>query len=106
MLRGKAREFLAGLGNGLGHFFQNVVAAFVGLLHGGTHDLGGEAGDLDVHLYAGDAFGSTGNLEVHVAKGVFVTENVGEHDELVAFLDQAHGHAGHRGADGHASVHE
>ena len=32
-------------------------------------------------------------------------EDVGEDYELVAFLDEAHGNAGHRGADRHARVH-
>ena len=106
MLGRVARQFLARLGQGLGHLGQDVQAAFVGLLHGLAHDVGGQAGDLDVHLHAGDAFGGTGDLEVHVAQGVFIAQDVGEHDELVAFLDQAHGHTGHRGADGDTGIHE
>lgn len=76
------------------HLAEDVLAAFVGLGQGGLHDFGRDAFDLDVHLEGGHAFGGTGHLEVHVAEMVFVTENVGEDGELVAFLDEAHGHAG------------
>ena len=99
-------ELRAGAGEDLGHLAEDVQAAFVGLAHGCAHDVGGEAFDLDVHLDAGDAFGRAGNLEVHVAHGVLVAEDVGEDDELVAFLDEAHGNARHGSADRHARVHE
>jgi hypothetical protein len=52
--------------------------------------------DLDVHLQRGDAVFGTGDLEVHVAQVIFVTENVGQDGELVAFLDEAHGDTGNR----------
>ena len=61
-----------------------------------AHDLLGDAGDLDVHLQRGDAVLGAGDLEVHVAEVILVAEDVGQHGELVAFLDQAHGDAGHR----------
>ena len=51
-------------------------------------------------------FCGTGHLEVHVAEVVFVTEDVGQHDEVVAFLDQAHRDAGDRRLDRHAGVHQ
>lgn len=93
-------------GHGLGHDVENVQAGHTGLFHGTGHDFGGKTVDLDVHLNGADAFGGTGDLEVHVAQGVFIAQDVGEHDELVAFLDQAHGHTGHRGADGDTGIHE
>jgi hypothetical protein len=37
---------------------------------------------------------------------IFVTEDVGQHGELVALLDQAHGDAGHVRLHRHASVHQ
>jgi hypothetical protein len=36
---------------------------------------------------------------------VLVTEDVGQHREAVAFLDEAHGHAGHVRLQRHAGVH-
>ena len=60
------------------------------------HDLLGDRGDLDVHLQRGDALVGAGDLEVHVAEMILVAEDVGQHGEAVALLDQAHGDAGHR----------
>jgi hypothetical protein len=40
-----------------------------------------------------------GHLEVHVAEVILVAEDVGQHDEVVAFLDQAHRDAGDRRLD-------
>ena len=37
---------------------------------------------------------------------VLVTEDVGQHGELVAFLDQTHGDASHRGLDRYTGVHQ
>jgi hypothetical protein len=47
-----------------------------------------------------------GHLEVHVAEVILVAEDVGQHREAVAFLDQAHRDAGHRRLDRHAGVHQ
>ena len=47
-----------------------------------------------------------GDLEVHVAQVVFHALDVGQDAVALAFLDQAHGHAGHRGLDRHAGVHQ
>ena len=70
------------------------------------HDLAGDAVDLDVHLQRIDAVVGTGDLEVHVAEVILVTEDVGQHGELVAFLDQAHRDTGDRRLDRHAGVHQ
>ena len=51
------------------------------------------------HLRAGD-------LEVHVAEMILVTENVGEHREALALEDQAHGDTRHRTAQGHTRIHQ
>ena len=106
MLRGKAGEFAARGGQSLGHFTQHMQARLPGLTHGRAHDFRGEAGDLDVHLHGGHAVSRAGDLEVHIAKRVFIPQNVGKDDEFFAFLDQSHGHAGDRRADGHARIHE
>jgi hypothetical protein len=42
-----------------------------------------DAGDLDVHLQRGDAHFGAGDLEVHVAEVIFVTQDVGENGEAV-----------------------
>ncbi len=47
-----------------------------------------------------------GDLEVHVAEVVFVTEDVGEHREAAAFEHEAHGDARDRRLDRHAGVHQ
>ena len=39
---------------------------------------------------AANAVGGAGDLEIHVAEMILVTEDVGQHDEVVAFLDQTH----------------
>src|SRR3712207_7217622 len=46
------------------------------------------------------------SLEVHVAEVVLDAGDVGEHDVVVALLDEAHRDAGDRRLDRHAGVHE
>ena len=53
-----------------------MLAAALGLTKSNLHDLFGDAGDLDIHLQRGDAVGCTGNLEVHVAEMILITQNV------------------------------
>ena len=96
-----ARRVLAELGARRGqrlrHLAEDVHAAVACAWSSATaHDLLGDAGDLDVHLQRGDALLGAGDLEVHVAEVVLVAEDVGEHREALAFLDQAHGDAGDR----------
>jgi hypothetical protein len=83
-----------------------VQTASLGLLQCLLHDLFGDAFDLDVHLQGGDALSGTGDLEVHVAQVIFVTQDVGQDDEALAFLDQTHGDTRHRRLDRHAGVHQ
>ncbi|MPM72084.1 hypothetical protein SDC9_119057 [bioreactor metagenome] len=71
-----------------------------------AHDLSSDALDLDVHLQGGDALGGTGNFEVHIAQMIFCTLNIGQDNEILAFLDQTHGHTGYGCLDGYTSVHE
>ena len=63
-------------------------------------------GDLDVHLQGGDAVRGAGDLEVHVAEVILDAGDVGQDDEVVALLDQAHRDAGDRARDGHAGGHQ
>ncbi len=69
------------------------------------HDLLLQAGDLDVHLNGCDALRCTAHLEVHVAEMVLVTEDVGQDGVLLAFHDEPHRDACHRGLDGDTRVH-
>src|SRR3546814_16758577 len=41
-----------------------------------------------------------------VAQVVLIAENVGQHSEIVAFLDEAHGDARHRPLQRHARIHQ
>src|SRR5690606_2947636 len=95
----------AGRTQRLGHLAQDVRAAGLRLLQRLGHDLLGDAGDLDVHLQAGDARFGARDLEVHIAQVILVTEDIGEHGELAAFQDQAHGDARNRTGDGNAGIH-
>src|SRR5215217_8238806 len=93
-------------GDGIGHLAQDVDTTTLGLLERDLHDLLGDAGDLDVHLERGDADFGTSHLEVHVAEVVFITQDVGQHGELLAFQDQAHGNASDRAGQRHAGIHQ
>uniref|UniRef100_A0A0N4ZCV4 NAD-specific glutamate dehydrogenase n=1 Tax=Parastrongyloides trichosuri TaxID=131310 RepID=A0A0N4ZCV4_PARTI len=92
--------------HGLRHFVEDVEATGRSLRQSLFHDLFGDAVDLDVHLQAGDAFRGTGYLEIHIAEVIFVTQDVGQNCEALAFLDQAHGDTGNRRLHRHAGVHQ
>ena len=97
---------VAGLREHLVHLAEDMQTRVVRLLEGGLHDLLGDTVDLDVHLQRGHPVGGAGDLEVHVAEVVLVTEDVGQHREAVAFLDQAHGDAGYRRRHRHTGIHQ
>src|SRR5918993_169915 len=105
-----ARSMLAELGTGRGerlvHLFEDVGAAFLGLIERDAHDLLGDAGDLDVHLEGRDALLRSGHLEVHVAEVILVAENVGQDRIALTLEDEAHGDARHRTAQRHARIHQ
>ncbi len=88
------------------HHFQDVQTSTTSLLQSNLHDLFGDAFDLDVHLQRGHTFGGTGYFEVHVAQVIFVTQNVGQHDETFFFLHQTHGDTGNGGLDRHTGIHQ
>jgi len=75
-------------------------------IHRHAHDFFRDARDLDVHLQRGDALVGAGHLEVHVAKVVFIAEDVGQHFEAVIFEDQPHCDARNRARQRHAGVHQ
>ena len=100
------RQLAAGLAQCLRHLAQDVRAAVMCLCQRDLHDLLGDAGDLDVHLKAGDALRRARHLEVHVAQMILVAQDVAEHREVLAFQDQAHRDAADRALDRHARVHQ
>src|SRR3954470_18677132 len=104
--RGELGELLARGADRLMHLAEDERASLLGLLEGVAHDLERDARDLDVHLQRGDALLGAGDLEVHVAEVVFHAGDVGQHDVVVALLDQAHGDAGDRPLERHAGVHQ
>ena len=104
-------EILAGSGKRAEHGLKDFNAGLAGLMDGGLGDLEGETVDLQVELEAGDALGGAGDLEVHVAEMVFLTDDVGDGRPLgdctVGVLGhEADGNAGNGSDDGHAGVHE
>src|SRR6185312_11097141 len=86
--RRKFAELFTCTGERLRHFAEDVNPARMRLIERDTHDLFGDAGDLDVHLQRGHAVRRTRNLEVHIAEVVFIAENVGQDGEVLAFLDE------------------
>ena len=90
----------------LGHLAEDEQPALARLRERVAQDLEGDAGDLDVHLERGDPVLRAGDLEVHVAEVVLDAGDVGEDGVVVALLDEAHGHAGDRGLQRHARVHQ
>src|SRR4029077_18648790 len=91
-------------GQGFRHFTQDVDAPFLGLAERDLHDLLGNAGDLDVHLQRGDADIGAGDLEVHVAEMILVTEDVRQHREARPFQNEAHGDPRRRPFQGNARI--
>jgi len=77
-----------------------------GLVECLPQDVAGEIVDLDVHLHGGHALFGPADLEVHVAGVVFIAEDIGEDDHLVALLQEPHGDPGDGGADRNPGIHQ
>ena len=92
--------------DGFHHRLHDEGAAFLCLSQSAGKDVDGKALGLVVHLESRDAVLSAANLEVHVAQEVFQALDVGEDDDIVAFLDKAHCDAGDGCLDRHASIHQ
>ena len=88
------------------HELQDMQPPFARLRQRDRHDFLRDALDLDVHLERRDTAVGARNLEVHVAQVILVAEDVGQHGEAVAFLDQAHRDAGNVRLRRHAGVHQ
>src|SRR6185437_14261248 len=104
--RGELRELLARRADHVGHLAEDERARLFGLGERVAQDLEGHAGDLDVHLQRRDAAVGAGDLEVHVAEVVLDAGDVGQHDVVLALLDQTHRNPGDGPLDRHAGVHQ
>ncbi len=71
-----------------------------------SHDLTVNTFDFDVHLQSGNALAGSYNLEVHITKMILITQNIGENNDLVTFLDKSHGNTGNRGLDWNTGIHQ
>ena len=100
------RDFGARVRQRFLHQVQDMHAPLARLRQRDRHDFLGDALDLDVHLQRGDAAVGACNLEVHVPQMILVAEDVGEHREAVAVLDQAHGDARDVRLHRNARIHE
>ena len=88
------------------HLLQDVHPSPLRLRQRLAHDLGCDAGHLDIHLQGGNSLARSGDFEIHVAVMIFGPGNVAQDRVLVAFLHQSHGHACHRSRQGHACIHQ
>ena len=105
-LRRAVGKPVAGRGQRLGHLAKDMKTSVFRLVERDLHDFRRDRGDLDVHLQRGHTGFGTGHLEVHVAEMILVTENVRQHGEGIAFLDQAHRDAGHRTIQRNTGIHQ
>ena len=91
----------------LGHLAEDVQAAVPWPAPAPTFMISSVMPSILMSICSADTpFGGTGDLEVHVAEVIFVAEDVGQHDEVVAFLDQAHRDTRDRRLDRHAGIHQ
>src|SRR5581483_1887180 len=104
--RRERRELRARAFDALLHDVEDVEPRLARLVERDLHDALVDRLDLQVHLQRGHALVGAGHLEVHVAEMILVAEDVGEHGEAVAFLDQSHRDAGDVRLDRHARIHQ
>ena len=100
------RDFGARVRKRFLHQVQDVHAPFARLRQRDRHDLLRDALDLDVHLQRGYAAVRARDLEIHVAQVILIAENVGEHRETIALLDESHRDARDVCFSRHAGVHQ
>ena len=89
-----------------GHIGQHLHASIECLLKSSSKNVGRDAVDLGVHLQCSYEVSCTADLEVHVAHGIFGTEDVGDRDVLAIFVDETHGDTGNRSCNRYTSVHQ
>ncbi len=85
---------------------DDVHASLSGLSQRLAQNILGQAVNLDVHLHGGYALFRTAYLEVHITGMIFIAQNVGQNNDLIAFLEEPHGNARHDIFHGHPTVHQ
>ena len=90
----------------LEHRLHDKSATLLSLSQSTGQNINRKTLGLVVHLECSDAMLRTANFKVHVAKEVFKTLNVGEDDDVIAFLDKTHCNASDGSLDRHASIHQ
>ena len=105
-LGGGGAYLVAGSGDGVVHDLKDLQASVAGLGQGGGQHIGGDTVDLGVELQSGHELRGAGHLEVHVTKGIFGAQDVGQGGVLAIGKHQPHGDTGHRRLDGHPGVHQ
>ncbi len=104
--RSGVAQLLARLGEFAEHGGKDISTSLMRLSESTTEDFGRQAAGLVVHLQSSDALFGAAHLEVHVTEEVLKTLDVGQDDDVVAFLDKAHGNAGNGSLDRHARIHQ
>ena len=90
----------------LGHFAKDMHPPCFRLRKRLFHDFRGDPCNLDVHLQRGDPRFSACHFEIHVAKVIFITKDIGQNSVgAIFFQDQTHGHTRNRGFQRHACIH-
>ncbi len=69
------------------HFTQDMQTAYFGLGQSRAHDLTINTVDFDIHLQGRDTFTGTDHLEIHITKMIFITQYIGQDNNLLALLD-------------------
>ena len=66
------------------HDIEYLHDPFLSLNNGPGHGVLCNALDLNIHLNSGNSFSCPGNLEIHIAEVVFITQDIGEDDFRVS----------------------
>ena len=89
------------------HLAKDFHACFASLFERCTNDVFTNAIDLKVQLNTGHAFWRTSYLKVHIAKMIFVADDVSQQDPvLISVLDQANADTRHRVGQRNTSSHQ
>ena len=99
-------DVFTGLADGLGHFIENVNPTFASLAQSFCHDFPADGVDLGVHLECCDSVFGSRDLEVHVAKVIFVAQDVRQNGEVIAFLDEPHRNASYGSFERNTRIHQ
>ena len=105
--RSVAADLAARARNAGEHLTQDLHPCFASLFKRCANDFFADPVDLEIELDPGDSVLGTGDLEVHIAVMVFVTEDVGEEDKAIFFIaNQSDADTSNRVGDRNASSHQ